>query len=255
MALYAFDGTWQMDAADVAQDTNVVLFRNAYTDGPVTYLPGVGTRCGWLGKLAGGITGAGGHWRVSQALKAFEQQWAAGDRVVDVVGFSRGSALALHFANSLPGDVRVRFLGLFDTVPSFGIPGNDIDLGWKLGLPERAQHVFHSMAMDETRVMFPLHRLASRGREQRVVEVWFRGVHSDIGGGNGNAGLSAITLDWMFECARGCDVKLDAARIASNRALMNPEARVSRLPITSHLRPRHVLEGDVVHSSAHFLLA
>ncbi len=252
MALYAFDGTWQMDAADVAQDTNVVLFRNAYTDGRVTYWPGVGTRFGWLGKLAGGVTGAGGRWRVSQALKAFEQQWSTGDRVVDVIGFSRGSALALHFVNSLPTDVRVRFLGLFDTVPSFGVPGNGIDWGWKLGLPERAQHVFHAMAMDETRYNFPLHRL---GKNPRLVEVWFRGVHSDIGGGNGNAGLSSITLDWMLECARGCGLKLDQRWIASNRALMNAEVPVSRLPITSHLRPRRVIDGDVVHSSVNFSLA
>lgn len=235
-----------MDAADAAHDTNVVLFRDAYIDGPVTYFPGVGTRFGWLGKLAGGVTGAGGRWRVSQALKAFERQWAAGDRVVDVVGFSRGSALALHFANSLPANTRVRFLGLFDTVPSFGVPGNRIDLGWKLGLPERAERVFHAMAMDETRYNFPLHRL---GRNARLAEVWFGGVHSDIGGGNGNGGRSAIPLDWMFECARGCEVKLDGMRIASNRMLMDAEARVSRLPITSHLRPRHVREGDVVHTS------
>jgi uncharacterized protein (DUF2235 family) len=162
--------------------------------------------------------------------------------------------LALHFSNSLPKDVRVRFLGLFDTVPSFGVPGNGIDLGWKLGLPERAERVFHAMALDETRVAFPLLRLGSR-RDSRVAEVWFRGVHSDVGGGNGNAGLSAITLDWMFECARGCDVKLNGARIALNRELMNQEARVSKLPITSHLRARHVLEGDVVHSSVNLALA
>lgn len=252
MALYAFDGTWQMDAADAAHDTNVVWFRDAYIDGPVTYLPGVGTRFGWLGKLAGGLTGAGGRWRVSQALKAFEQQWAAGDRVVDVVGFSRGAALALHFSNSLPRQARVRFLGLFDTVPSFGVPGNLIDLGWRLGLPDRAGRVFHAMALDESRYNFPLHRLK---RDARLSEVWFRGVHSDIGGGNGNAGRSAIVLDWMFECARGCDVKLDASRLAANRALMNTEAPISRLLLSSRLGRRRVIEGDVVHTSANLALA
>ena len=29
-------------------------------------------------------------------------------------------------------------------------------------------------------------------------EVWFRGVHSDIGGGNDNRGLNDITMKWMM---------------------------------------------------------
>jgi thioesterase domain-containing protein len=153
---------------------------------------------------------------------------------VDVVGFSRGAALALHFVNSLPQGLTVRFVGLWDTVPSFGVPGNSWDLGWKLGMPNTGR-VYQAMARDESRLNFPLHRLPAHSRLQ---EQWFRGVHSDVGGGNGNVGLSSIALDWMFQVARSQGVELDADAIAANAARMNPQAKVSRLPFNSQLRPR-----------------
>ncbi|MGH9657644.1 MAG: phospholipase effector Tle1 domain-containing protein, partial [Bryobacteraceae bacterium] len=60
MALYAFDGTWNEDKPGADKDTNVVWFRDAYI-GSQNYWEGVGTRFGLLGKLFGGITGAGAH--------------------------------------------------------------------------------------------------------------------------------------------------------------------------------------------------
>lgn len=192
MALYAFDGTWQQDEENPAKDTNVVWFRDAYADGEVFYEPGVGTRWGWLGRLAGAVGGAGGKRRVKEALAAFRRIQLTGDRNVDIVGFSRGAALALHFANSLPPGTPIRFLGLFDTVASFGIPGNNLNWGWNLKLPLTVERCCHAMALQETRYNFPLHRLDP---SPTVSEVWFRGVHSDVGGGNGNSGLSCIALD------------------------------------------------------------
>ncbi|MEP6961991.1 MAG: DUF2235 domain-containing protein, partial [Acidobacteriota bacterium] len=152
MPLYAFDGTWSTDSPDAAHDTNIVLFRNAYQDRPVFYETGVGTRYAFLGSLAGALTGAGGRVRVREALKNLKPDATE----IDIVGFSRGAALALHFANALPERVKIRFLGLFDTVPSFGVPGNEINMGWKLELPGAAQHCFHAMALDESRYNFPL---------------------------------------------------------------------------------------------------
>src|SRR5688500_8663880 len=102
MALYAFDGTWNSSVIDDdvhdPHDTNVVCVYEAYT-GPKWYVSGVGTRWRRLGKLAGGLTGAGGHRRVNEAYKELCRNWAKGDHEIDIVGFSRGSALALDFAN------------------------------------------------------------------------------------------------------------------------------------------------------------
>ena len=35
----------------------------------------------------------------------------------------------------------------------------------------------------------------------RVEQVWFTGVHSNVGGGYPKQGLSLVTLDWMMERA------------------------------------------------------
>ncbi len=65
-------------------------------------------------------------------------------REIDLFGFSRGAATARDFVNTFIkdkvnkddenyGDVRFNFIGLFDTVGSFGVPGNDIDMKPKDG--------------------------------------------------------------------------------------------------------------------------
>ena len=38
--------------------------------------------------------------------------------------------------------------------------------------------------------------------------MWFRGVHSDVGGGNGNRGLNDITLKWMMSKARAAGLPI-----------------------------------------------
>jgi len=249
MALYAFDGTWNSDNSP-RFDTNVVHFRDAYDSGEVIYFSGPGTRVGWIGRILGGLSGAGGHWRVRAALKALQNNIAKGDTIIDVIGFSRGAALALDFANSLPACVRIRFLGLWDTVPSFGIPGNSIDLGWKLDLPLWVDRCFHAMALDETRFNFRLHRLAPN---PRLSQVWFRGMHSDVGGGNGNIGLSSIALDWMFEAAHNSGITLKTWKVMENRACMNPAAPLSQLRFDTKFRPRPIESGDVLHRSVRLI--
>src|SRR3954462_12956267 len=94
MALYAFDGTWNSDKPGSQHDTNVLWFKQAYGK-ECFYREGVGTRFGPFGQVLGGITGAGGHTRIHEGLQQLEQNLAAGDADIDVVGFSRGAALAV----------------------------------------------------------------------------------------------------------------------------------------------------------------
>ena len=60
---------------------------------------GPGTRFGPLGKLFGGAFGTGGKERVEEAYKKLEKNFGDADEVIDIVGFSRGAALAAHFSN------------------------------------------------------------------------------------------------------------------------------------------------------------
>ena len=70
MALYAFDGTWNDSTApeserDTKKDTNVHRIRSYYPEQHQHHLDGVGSRGGWIGKVAGGLTGAGTRKRVN----------------------------------------------------------------------------------------------------------------------------------------------------------------------------------------------
>ena len=254
MALYAFDGTWNEDEKDEAKDTNVVRFRDAY-QGNVFYLEGVGTRLGFIGKILGGLTGAGGHIRIDEALDALDKNFKRGDYNIDIIGFSRGSALALHFANMVyekKQDAVIRFLGLFDVVASFGLPGNDLNLGWKLTLPPNVQKCFHAMALDERRRNFPVTRIrpekGTTAGAARLREVWFRGVHSDVGG-SASIGLSSIALSWMFSRAARTNLPIDGERVRQAQALRNPEAPISQNFDILPDPQRKVRSSDWVHAS------
>ena len=160
-------------------------FSEAYrSPGGAHYQPGVGTRFGHLGRLIGGITGAGARTRVERALAKARTNIGGGDTTVDIVGFSRGAALAVEFAYRLfrEGGTKpaaIRFLGLWDCVPSFGIPGNEKNVGWHLNnVADNVGQCFHALALDERRGSFPLNRLAARVDSRRPDGSSVRGMVS-----------------------------------------------------------------------------
>lgn len=259
MALYAFDGTWNENKPDDTEDTNVFKFMEAYP-GRKFYLPGIGTRFGVIGRMLGGLFGAGGKTRVAEAYEELEKHFSLGDRVIDIIGFSRGGALALDFANKIDAEgvlntrqPEIRFLGIWDVVPSFGIPNNDINLGYVLTLPASVKKCFHAMALDERRQNFGLQRVvttvADATAEGKIYEVWFRGVHSDIGGGNRNLGLSSITLHWMYKNAISCGLEISQQAVQEQKQGMNPEAQLYKNFDVIENPYRTISWTDVVHDS------
>lgn len=256
MALYAFDGTWNKDEADEGSDTNVVKFAAAYTE-ETCYRPGVGTRLGRLGKIFGGVMGAGGGFRLDEMLQELSSNFGEGDRTVDIIGFSRGAALALDFANLVNDRMDgapVRFLGLWDAVASFGLPGNRINIGHRLTLPDNVGYCFHAMSLDERRGNFPLTRVelvkGGNAVAGRLEEVWFRGVHSDVGGGK-CIGLSSIALVWMMKRALRCGLPIDPNELAVHQKLCDPRAYISTNFDPVMDARRVALATDLVHESVH----
>ncbi len=103
--------------------------------------------------------------------------------------------------------VRIRLLGVFDTVGALGVPLEALG-NWNarrfqfhnVTLGSNIDFAFHALAIDEKRGPFkpglwqlPYHR-GFRFAEQ----VWFPGVHSNIGGGYEDRSLSDRTLFWML---------------------------------------------------------
>lgn len=114
-----------------------------------------------------------------------------------------------RFHNATGETIPVRFLGVWDTVGALGIPD---DLGWLNLLADRQDHTFHStslssnvrtarhaLAMDEQRKTFAPALWTEVPPGADVQQLWFPGVHSDVGGGYRECGLSDGALDWMIE--------------------------------------------------------
>ncbi len=98
------------------------------------------------------------------------------------------------------------------------------------------------MALDEPRQTFRVTRV--RG----AYEVWFRGTHSDVGGGNGNVGLNAIARCWMLRKAFACGLPIAESHILEAGGSSVPRADVSFGgfdPIRN--RFRYVDKSDRVH--------
>ena len=74
------------------------------------------------------------------------------------------------------------------------------------------------MSLDERRPSFVNQRI------EGAYEAWFRGVHSDIGGGNNNPGLEYVTLRWLFRKAIACGLPITDANITDSA--VHPEYRI-----------------------------
>jgi uncharacterized protein (DUF2235 family) len=113
--------------------------------------------------------------------------------------------------------VTIHFVGVWDTVSSFG---------WfydQLSLPDTAAnelitHARHALAIDERRAFFqpnmfwPTEKWPTE--KQDCIQVWFAGVHADVGGGypDQEAGLARISLRWMLAEAKSFDLRTDAVQ-------------------------------------------
>ncbi|KAJ7250781.1 hypothetical protein C8J57DRAFT_1078763 [Mycena rebaudengoi] len=113
---------------------------------------------------------------------------------------------AKEFKKAFCDDVSIHFVGVWDTVSSVGLFHNKQFPGAQSA--ENICFFRHALALDERRVKFlPEYVLAPREWFQmgefglpRCKEVWFRGCHSDVGGGNTDNITSdngAVSSRWM----------------------------------------------------------
>lgn len=196
----------------------------------------------------------------------------------------RTEELANEFRRTFSRPVTVHFLGLWDTVSSVGVIWNPKHYPYTATNSSVAV-VRHAVSLDERRAEFvqnlwrPLH-------QQDVEEIWFPGVHCDIGGGykEAQAGLSKITLKWMVEEAERFGLKIDAAEKAAllplkdtatasapnplaklhtslkglwwlaefvPKRIYDPRYNFERRWVLHLARPRHVHAGAVIHPAVH----
>ena len=178
-------------------------------------------------------------------------------------------------------NVKIRFVGVWDTVAAYGMPVDEMTRGihqylWPIELPNKGlsksiERACQALALDEERTTFhpqlweePADNKAlanntmpdpSPGKEaveatpnapeieygkrrfikdERISQVWFAGVHSNVGGGYPDDSLAYIPFVWMITEAQRCGLrfKSDAAK---------PPAPHGR---SRHLQERHLKAGQ-----------
>jgi uncharacterized protein (DUF2235 family) len=113
------------------------------------------------------------------------------------------------------------FVGLWDTVSSVGWVENPLRLPFISDNPD-IEFARHAVSIDEHRAFFRSHLWRPGAEPNRphgpkdLKQVWFPGVHCDVGGGYSEkeSGLAKVSLEWMLEEAESKGLMLDHARSA-----------------------------------------
>ncbi|HJV25205.1 MAG TPA: DUF2235 domain-containing protein [Aromatoleum sp.] len=118
--------------------------------------------------------------------------------------------------------IPIRFLGVWDTVGALGIPNDMAFLNLidnlhdytfhDTNLSASIQTARHAIALDERRASFQP-TLWNPQPGQDALEMWFPGVHSDVGGGYRETGLSDAALAWMISEAKAADLNFNSGMI------------------------------------------
>lgn len=117
--------------------------------------------------------------------------------------------------------IPIKFIGVWDTVGALGIPVrglNWISRAWvgfhNTELSGKLNFAYHALAIDEKRRPFAPNLWTKQelpNANQEVMQVWFPGVHSSIGGGYDDPGLSDMALTWMAKRAEDRGLEFDPA--------------------------------------------
>jgi len=121
------------------------------------------------------------------------------------------SDLGKTFRTSFAREVDIDVVGVWDTVGALGVPLGIFDrlnhtrfAFHDVSLSSQVKNAFHALAIDERRSPFApsLWTQPREDAEQQrnwLEQAWFAGVHSNVGGGYAEAGLSDIALRWMVD--------------------------------------------------------
>lgn len=185
-----------------------------YRDGDSIFLFGF-SRGAYTARSIGGLIGRCGILNVD--AEDLEAKAKEAFKIYRLKPGDKKTALSQTFreANSHPSN-EVMFIGVWDTVGALGVPLKSLNWigSWRhkfheVTLGSYVRNAYHAVAIDERRRPFrpTLWQLENETPGQTVVQAWFPGVHSNVGGGYADSGLSDRALDWMIENAAGCGLK------------------------------------------------
>ena len=123
----------------------------------------------------------------------------------------------IHDEHAPGGAVTIDFVGVWDTVGAVGMPFEELRelFNWiypmrfsELTPSSRITRACHALSIDDDRRTFYPELWNEKGiPANQVDQVWFAGVHSNVGGGYVKHGMSLVALDWMMAEAERCGLR------------------------------------------------
>jgi len=159
--------------------------------------------------------------------------------------------IAHEFKRTFSRKCPVHFIGVWDTVSSLVMNAGK---KWhNSSLNSEASNGFHALAIDEKRKDFPpcLWDEDAIAPNQNIEQVWFAGVHSDVGAWYDERGLSNIALQWMLSRAIEHGMEVDEAELEKRVGNPNDELHNSFTGLW-RIRGTHkrvIPEGANIHES------
>ncbi|MDQ3013622.1 MAG: DUF2235 domain-containing protein, partial [Acidobacteriota bacterium] len=131
---------------------------------------------------------------------------------------------------------KIKFLGLWDTVAAYGLPVDELTHAWNYVFPlsfpdrnlsDRIERACHALALDDERLSFHPElwneneedyrrkRAQLQGAEakparhiqERLTQIWFAGMHTNVGGGYPDDGMAHVSLDWIMTEAEASELR------------------------------------------------
>jgi len=141
-------------------------------------------------------------------------------------------------------NIEIHFIGAWDTVAAYGLPIDELTIAvdkwvWPMkfedtSLLPRVKHARHALGLDDERRTFHPIPWDERAEKEtygtvdpvRLTQVWFPGMHADVGGGYPDDGLSYVPLCWMIDEAEKRGLKFEAPIVDVYRSLASPTGRL-----------------------------
>jgi uncharacterized protein (DUF2235 family) len=125
--------------------------------------------------------------------------------------------VAADFKKTFSRECKPRFVGVWDTVSSVGWVYNAVHFPFTNATKNPDLYIVrHAVSIDERRAFFRQNLFGPPNNSQQDVrEVWFAGVHSDVGGSyqESESQLSQLALRWMLCEARIAGLLIDPDRM------------------------------------------
>jgi uncharacterized protein (DUF2235 family) len=130
------------------------------------------------------------------------------------------SATAKLFRRAFSREIKIKFIGVWDTVGALGIPLNLLeDANMKFyefhdtKLCRLVENACQAVAIDEHRGDYDVSLWSPTEKPQQLEQRWFIGAHCDVGGGYKDRRLSDLTLRWMQDKAAALGLALDSVSV------------------------------------------